>query len=597
MRPGAIPQQIRQSFVLILLAIGFAFWWQSAGLKSIGYYQLAAVLAALIAALVPSFNSAVTRITQRINAALNPRRTQVALAVFFAAAAYLFFVAARNSDSLFLKVNDEHAYMIQARMLAIGRLWMPAYPPEIRPFFDALSLIADRVYASMYFPGAAVAELPFLWLHLPFWLMPLLAASVSAGMLYAVVAEMFDPVRGLIAAILLVSLQIFSSTSLLLMSEMPFLVAELLMLLTWFNFRRCSSWQWSLTLGVSAGFAAITRPLDAVCFAVPIGLAIVFQLRRDPMTLLRSASIILLGALPPLLLLLVQNIGVTGHWNEFAETYFTRENYPAPLMGFYHVDLSYIPPGMNLVKQQWLRDWILPSFRTHTPLNALLSWPRGRLSQRILPAALPNPPLRILLPLAVLALFDVRKLVIFAALAIFLIWNLFYLFLLNHYLIAVLPSIICLILMGWNSILIAWPQSSRIATFMLVSIFLFSIEGFRHLPPPDAISSPDQRPANRLLANLPITPAVVLFRFDPRVESFHDDPVYNDGVAFPDDATVIRARDLGPEKNRDLIHYYARHQPDRVFYIYDPDARYAGQNPLSPPLGTARDLDITGTIP
>jgi hypothetical protein len=132
---------------------------------------------------------------------------------------------------------------------------------------------------------------------------------------------------------------------------------------------------------------------------------------------------------------------------------------------------------------------------------------------------------------------------------------------------------------------------------MLVSIFLFSIEGFRHLPPPDAISSPDQRPANRLLANLPITPAVVLFRFDPRVESFHDDPVYNDGVAFPDDATVIRARDLGPEKNRDLIHYYARHQPDRVFYIYDPDARYAGQNPLSPPLGTARDLDITGTIP
>ena len=94
---------------------------------------------------------------------------------------------------------------------------------------------------------------------------------------------------------------------------------------------------------------------------------------------------------------------------------------------------------------------------------------------------------------------------------------------------------------------------------------------------------PDQRPANRLLATLPITPAVVLFRFDPRVESFHDDPVYNDGVAFPDDAPVIRARDLGPEKNRDIIHYHAQHQPDRVFYIYDPDAAPPAKSPQPAP--------------
>jgi hypothetical protein len=110
-------------------------------------------------------------------------------------------------------------------------------------------------------------------------------------------------------------------------------------------------------------------------------------------------------------------------------------------------------------------------------------------------------------------------------------------------------------------------------------------------------SGPDQRPANDLLAKLPMTPAVVLFRFDPRAESFHDDPVYNDGVAFPDDATVVRARDLGPERNRAIVHYYAKHQPDRVFYIYDPDARAAGENPISPPLGQAGELDITGTIP
>ncbi len=599
MRPGALPQQIRQSLTLILLAGGFAYWWQAAGLKSIDCYQIAAVVVALIVAVIPPFNAAVTRTTQRVNAALASRRAPVALAIAFLVAIYLFVLAARNGDSLFLKINDEHAYMIQARMLAMGRLWMPAYPPTIGPFFDALALINDRVYAAMYFPGTALAAVPFLWLRLSFWIMPLLAASVSAGMLYSIVSQMFDPVRGLVAVLLLVSLEIFANASTLLLSEMPFLVAELLLFLAWFNFQQRPKWASALLIGAAGGFAVITRPLDAFCFCVPLGLAIIFQLRRQPAILLRSVSIIFLGALPFLSLLLAQNIGVTGHWSEFAEAYYNRENFPASPMGFHHVDAQHIPAGMSLPKQQWLHDWVLPSFQTHTPLNALRSWPRGRLPQ-LLNASVPNPLIRILLPLALLSLLDVGRLVMTAALAIFVVGYAVYLFFLDHYIVTVLPSMICLILMGWDSILRAWPARGRLATFLLVAISCMSIAALWRLTAhwqPDSSSAPDQRPANRLLATLPITPAVVLFRFDPRVASFHDDPVYNDGVAFPDDAAVVRARDLGPEKNRDIIHYYAQRQPDRVFYIYDPDSRAAGQNPLSPPLGTARELDITGTIP
>jgi hypothetical protein len=596
MRPGASPQQIRQTLTLIVLAGGFAYWWHAAGLKSVDHYQIAAIIVAFIIAFVPPLNSAITRTTQRLNAVLASRPIQVALFTAFFVTAYLLLLAARNSDSLFLKVNDEHAYMIQARMLAIGRLWMPAYPPAIVPFFDALSLISDRVYASMYFPGTALATVPFLWLHLPFWIMPLIAASISAGLLYSLVSEMFDPLRGLIAVILLISLDIFANASILLLAEMPFLVAELLILLAWFTFRRYPKWQSALLMGAACGFTAITRPLDAVCFCLPVGMAIIIQLRRQPAMLLRWASIISLGALPFLGLLLVQNVGVTGHWNQFAETYYNRESFPASPVGFHRVDLQYIPLGMSLPKQQWLRDWVLPSFETHTPLNALRSWPRGRLPQ-LLNASVPNPLLRILLPLAILSLFELRRFVMTVALAIFVIGYAVYLFFLDHYIVTVLPSLICLILMGWEAILRAWPQSSRVTTLALIAIFLFSIEGFWYLPPTDPNSSPDQRPANRLLAQLPLTPAVVLFRFDPRVGTFHDDPVYNDGVPFPDDAPVIRARDLGPEKNRDIIRYYAQHQPNRVFYIYDPDARAAGQNPLSPPLGTAGELNVTGIIP
>jgi hypothetical protein len=599
MRPGALSRQIRQSLTLILLAGGLAVWWQTAGLKSITESQIAAILLAFIVALVPPFNSAVTRTTQRINSALTSRRITVALIVAVLVAAYLFLLAARNSDSLFLKINDEHAYMIQTRMLSVGRLWMPAYPSEIRPFFDALALVGDRVYAPMYFPGTAMATVPFLWMRLPFWIMPLLAASASAGMLYALISEMFDPFRGFIAVILLISLDIFANASILLLSEMPFLVAEMVILLAWFAFRRSPKWQSALLLGGAGGFAAITRPLDAVCFCVPVGLAVIFQVRRTPATLLRSASIIVIGASPFLGLLLAQNIGVTGHWNEFAETYYNRENFPATPMGFHRVDPQYVPAQMSPPKQQWLHDWVLPSFQTHTPLNALRSWPRGRLPQ-LLRASVPNPLIRILLPLALLSLLEIRRFIMTAALAFFIVAYAVYLFFLDHYIVTVLPSMICLILMGWESIVRAWPARNRIATFLLITISCSSITALWRLTmhwQSDSSSAPDQRPANRLLASLPVTPAVVLFRFDPRVESFHDDPVYNDGVAFPDDAPVIRARDLGPGRNRDIIRYYARRQPDRVFYIYDPDARAGGQNPLSPPLGTAGDLDITGTIP
>jgi hypothetical protein len=87
---------------------------------------------------------------------------------------------------------------------------------------------------------------------------------------------------------------------------------------------------------------------------------------------------------------------------------------------------------------------------------------------------------------------------------------------------------------------------------------------------------------DRQLANLPQTPAVVLFHFEPTV-STHVEPVYNTAVAWPDDAVVIRAHDLG-ERNAEIFRYYAQHQPARTFYLYN---RVDGSLKL---LGNAVDL-------
>jgi hypothetical protein len=106
---------------------------------------------------------------------------------------------------------------------------------------------------------------------------------------------------------------------------------------------------------------------------------------------------------------------------------------------------------------------------------------------------------------------------------------------------------------------------------------------------PDPNIVPDEQAADRLLSQLSVGRALVLFRFDPQVGNDGGAPVYNDTVARPDDARIVRAWDRGPLNLR-LIKYYADFQPDRVLYLYDPHRRLLGLPPLSGPLGTVAQL-------
>src|SRR5207237_9067046 len=78
----------------------------------------------------------------------------------------------------------------------------------------------------------------------------------------------------------------------------------------------------------------------------------------------------------------------------------------------------------------------------------------------------------------------------------------------------------------------------------------------------DHFESRIARPVHEQLAKIP-APAVVLFRFDSKTDSPHEEPVYNTDVAWPDDAPVIRAHDLGAP-NVEIYRYYL----DRDFYLY-----------------------------
>jgi hypothetical protein len=584
--------------ILLLIAAG-CYWQEEFGFESLGPWVRAGFVVAAIAAFIPSIRRGVVSFCDWCNRALCKRANLASVCVGVLVAVYLFAFAYACRDRLFLKLNDEHAYMIQARMLARGRLWMPAYPADVAPFFDALSMIVDRVYAPMYFPGTALAAVPFIWLGLPFWVMPIVTASIAAGLLYRVFAQIFDPVRGVLAVILLASMQKYRENAIVLLAEAPFLAAEMVLLWGWLRFRKDPRGRWAVVIGAAAGYAAITRPLDALCVALPIGLAIVLQTWNFRRILLRACGAILLGASPFLLLLLVQNAGVTGRPFELAEAYYNRENFPASPMGFHKVDADFLPHDANIVKRQWLRYWVLPSFLTHTPLFAITSWYRGRLVQT-LQNVLPNPILLFLLPISLLSLRDAPRRVLVVIVPLFLIGYAIYLFFLSHYVVSIMPSMICMILLGWEFFDRQFPKSRWAGAFFPIFLIAAALPELWPLAPIPSVGpdfAQDQRPANHYLSQLPRTPAVVLFRFDPAVEQFSDDPVYNDSVAWPDDAPVVRARDFGPERNRAIVQYYAQRQPDRVFYVYDPDLRAAGGYPVLGPFGTAHELREYGTVP
>jgi hypothetical protein len=93
---------------------------------------------------------------------------------------------------------------------------------------------------------------------------------------------------------------------------------------------------------------------------------------------------------------------------------------------------------------------------------------------------------------------------------------------------------------------------------------------------------------SRVLATLEKKPAIVLFTFNPETDDTHAEPVYNTDTPNPDDAPVIRAHDLGPDRNQVLFRYYASKSPHRHIYRYD-RSKHGTPDALTY-LGTAKEL-------
>lgn len=253
---------------------GLALWIVVGSGRGIGWPRWTLLVCLTALGTVPPIARAIDR---RLAPLRNPsgrnlRRTTLGVAL--ASALYFVVTAILQNRDLFPKTHDDCSYAIGIQILSRFRLWMPS--PALPDFFDSFYLLVRPVYCSIYFPGTALLYVPTAWLHLPSYVMPALASGFAVAMLYRVVSEMIDGAFGLLAALMMASISWFRVFGILLTAHVPMLLFGLLMVWATLRWRKTRSLRWAATLGACSGWAAITRPADALIFGVPIAIA-VFQ--------------------------------------------------------------------------------------------------------------------------------------------------------------------------------------------------------------------------------------------------------------------------------------------------------------------------------
>ena len=563
--------RVRRIVAILLLIVGVQLWL----LVGRGHWgsntQLKLLVVEIILAAIPWVNRPVSRVLDRVRAPSPRVRAIVAWCIVPLAAGYFLYTAHWQQRMLYPHVHDERMYLLQARMLATGRLWTAPHPAA--DSFETFYVIVKPVYAAMYFPGSAMMYAIGLILHLPPVIIPPLIAGAAVAFVYRVMSELVDGLAGALGAIFFVALSQTRYVATMYMSHAVMLLLTLMLLWTWLNWRREGAWGWALALGAVAGWAAITRPIDAICCAIPVGIAILLRLRTLPRrSVFLSLALIIAGAMPFLSLQLLFDYGVTGHLLQTPVTFYDRADAPGVEFGFAKAD-SNAPrprPLSQLPQKQALFDHMIrPVVEERASKSVISEWLNDRfpwMSVQLLPGQL----LLVILPLGLLAA-ERKHWVCIAVLPLFIAAYTGFAWLLAHYCLVVAPAVCLLVLLSERTLADTWPRlRAGIATGFTAAMLTLCIaplpECNRLMRDEWWFHPPVVRWDHDVLPTLVKTPALVLYRFNPG-NSPYDEPVYNTETANPDDATIIRAQFLSPEQNRRLFEYYAKTQPQRHVYM------------------------------
>jgi hypothetical protein len=560
-------------------------------LDAAAHWRYVIAMAAAGLASIPKVNLQLVRLINRLHRPSTAQKWLTAAILFVLSARYFLFSASFAGRALIPTFHDESMYLLQAQMLSHGHLWMPQH--ELADFFDSFFVTVRPVYAATYFPGTALLYVPGIWLKLAPWATSITIAALVVVLFYIIFTEVLDGVSGLLAALLIISLKEFRVISVMTMSHPAVLLLVLTAIWIYLQWRNTHQLRWALLFGAASGWAAITRPLDAACLLAPIGLAMLYQIRRQtikepdarpPLSKSRLVApilAILLGASPFLGLQLVFDKALTGHFLQTPIAQYGQVNFPGLFTGIHEgIADTHSTAALPQVRDYYTQ-FVRPALVEHSHRSLISTW----LSDRFLPmmdASLPVHLLLVLIPVGLLAIRRPDRIAIVAGGFLVTVGYAMFPIYLRHYALMAYPAFILLALLGQRVLGQTFPaigSALAVAIFALAIASLPELRG-EHDPFMEARYLVD---VNAKLSQLDHLPAVVLFHYESNRADVHEEPVYNLDAAWPDNAQVIRAQDLG-DRNRRIFSYYAHHGPSRFFYRYD---RTTG---LLTELGWAKDL-------
>jgi len=525
------------------------------------------------------------------------RRRTNSLRIWLAASIYLALTALRQHRDFGMRVQDEMMYLLQVRMLAAGHLYLPAHP--MADFFQTFYIFTHPVYAGMYFPGASFFFVPAVWLHLPMWVVSIAISGAIVALTYRITTELTDGVWGGLAGLLVVAVPTFRTLSLQVLSYLPMALLGLLMIWAYLHFRREKRTGWAALIGTLAGWAAITRPLDAICFAAPIGIAILMDLGgmgispvhstandkhgRDAHATLPKATLTIfvavLCAVPFLTLQLLLNHGITGRWLQTPVQKYEELYWPGVAFGLHPHVLPGEHPMANSLPQfkNNYQRFVLPHFtgKARTPprpFTQTLNW------------TLPQTVLIVFLPISLLGWHKHRRWIPGSILLLFPTAYVTWVMFLPFYACVVAPLIAFAVVLGATQIIENFPLYRKaISTWLAASIFFLAVISLPEFAGKDKSPySEVMQTYTKLAASIPRR-AVVFFRYptdDPM--AWRHEQTYNIDAANIDDQFIVRAQDLG-ERNIELIQYYQARQQDRDYYLFEQSTKRLTKYPIAKP--------------
>ena len=226
-------------------------------------------------------------------------------------------------------VHDEMAYVLQSQIFARGRWTIPS--PALPLFFEQPYVLVEPALASKYFPGHSLLLTIGALVGWPA-LMPLMLQGGAACLLFVLARRVANGAVALLAWGIWLTSPIVLANGPTFYSEATTTVCWLAGWYALLEWRAGHRLPWLLAVAVCTGWIAITRPLTAVAYAIPIALVVVHDVGRQrrwrDLALAMGVGIAVLAIIP------LWSAKTTGDWRLTPLMLYTRSYMPYDLPGF-----------------------------------------------------------------------------------------------------------------------------------------------------------------------------------------------------------------------------------------------------------------------